>query len=101
MNKKQLRSMRIEFKYLINACGCSRASLLITLEEAKKMTEEFTENGKYPQYKINPVTPTCTPAKCFPTLYKLLYPKGGLNKVSHLINRRKNNVAIQRNYSRN
>jgi len=65
---------RIEFRILIERCGCSRAAVKITEEESKGLG-------------IKPVNPSCTPKKCFPELYVLLYPKGGFNRVSHLIRR--------------
>lgn len=68
-----------EFKMLIERCGCSRASLEITPEEAKKMNDE--KLGGYT--KIEPVEPHCTPKKCFPTLYALLYPYGGFSQVCY------------------
>jgi len=70
--------MRREFAILIDRCGCSRASLLITEEKAKKWTKEGL--GKFKSH-----IPHCTPKKCFPTLYKLLYPNGGFNKISGMV----------------
>ena len=80
-----LRKARLEFCMLVDRCGCSRASLRITPEEAKKMNRIFTENGKYPQYTVEPVEPSCTPEKCYPELYKLLFPKGDCPAKSHLL----------------
>jgi len=70
-----LEKARREFKSLIDRCGCSRASLHITKEEVNKINI----------YGIKPVEPHCTPKRCFPILYNLLYPKGGFNHVSYLV----------------
>ena len=78
MNEETLRKIRKEFEILINRCGCSRASLHITKEEAKEMTETF-------ETEVRPCIPHCTPKKCFPTLYNLLYPKGGFHVVSYMV----------------
>jgi hypothetical protein len=83
------KEMVREFEMLIDRCGCSRASITITPEEAKRMTEEFTEKGKYPQYKIDPVKASCTPERCFPELVKFLYPNNTCKVKSHLIKNRK------------
>lgn len=56
-----LRKMRIEFAIILDRCGCSRAS----------------GRGQ------------CTPSRCFPTIYKLLYPKGGFNGKSDMARRRR------------
>jgi len=47
--KKNIKSARFQFQILIDRCNCSRKAL----------------EGR------------CTPSKCFPDLYKMLYPKGG------------------------
>ena len=83
MDEETLKKLRREFAFLVNRCGCSRASLHITKEEAKEMTKEFYEGGKHG--KVEACTPHCTPKKCFPNIYKLLYPKGGFHVVSYLI----------------
>lgn len=53
----EVKKKRIEFNTLIDRCTCFQAS----------------HKG------------ICYPSKCFPTLYKELYPKGGLNKKSSCI----------------
>lgn len=78
IDEETLKKLRREFAFLVNRCGCSRASLHITEEEAEKWSKEMG--------KIRPHTPHCTPKKCFPTLYSLLYPKGGFRVVSYMIN---------------
>lgn len=76
--------MRKEFEMLIERCGCSRANLRIDKEEIKENPKIFKG--------IKPVEPSCTPKKCFPTLYNFLYPKGGFSKVSYMVqNERKRN----------
>lgn len=78
MNEETLKKLRKEFEILINRCGCSRASLHITEKDAKEMSETF-------ETKVRPCVPHCTPKKCFPTLYNLLYPKGGFHVVSYMV----------------
>lgn len=48
--------LRTEFKELVERCGCFQAS-----------------QGK------------CNPKKCYPEIYKIAYPRGGMNIKSHLI----------------
>ena len=67
-----LQKARLEFKILIDRCACSRAYCEVTKEEAEA-------------WSVEPCIPSCTPKKCFPELYSLLYPKGGLHQVSHLV----------------
>ncbi len=52
--------IRGEFQILIGRCGCFQAT-----------------QGK------------CHPKKCFPDIYKLAYPKGGMNTKSYLVKRNK------------
>jgi len=49
IDKEILRKARIQFQILVDRCCCSQKALY----------------GK------------CFPNKCFPDLYKILYPKGG------------------------
>jgi hypothetical protein len=85
LEDKQLKAMRWEFKFLIDRCACSRASMTLTPEEAKQWEKEGL--GKF-----KPIKASCTPTKCFSTISKLLYPNGGLNKVSYLIKNNKKDM---------
>lgn len=69
-----LRKARKEFAMLIDRCGCSRASIHISKEES----EEAKKEG----IMIEPKEPFCTPKRCYPELYSLLYPRGGFSTVS-------------------
>jgi len=81
MDKILLEKMRREFRILIDRCSCSRASLIITPEEAKLMSEIGISVSSH--------VPNCTPEKCFPNLYKFLYPNGGFNQKSDLAKRKR------------
>lgn len=79
--KFDIQKARKEFSMLIERCGCSRAGLTIT----EKDVEEAKKAGIDLQVK----EPSCTPKRCYPALYKLLYPKGGFYVVSQLIKKKK------------
>jgi len=69
-----VRDARWEFCFLIRNCSCSRACLSIEeweVEDAKEMGIDLVKTE-----------PTCTPEKCFPNLYKQLYPHGGCPAIS-------------------
>jgi hypothetical protein len=72
--------MRKEFAIMLDRCGCSRASLSFTAREAIHAT---LETGT----KIEKIVPSCTPSRCFPTLYHFLYPNGGFTGVSDMCKR--------------
>ena len=74
----ELLKMRREFQLLVNRCGCSRAGISITKEDAEMMKERGMGD-------IKEHVPHCTPKECFPTLYTFLYPRGGFYTVSHLV----------------
>lgn len=76
MDEKKL--MWKEFCMLVDRCGCSRASLRLTQDEIDRINTDGSIN-------ITPVEPSCTPERCFPTLYKYLHPKGAHKPQSHKI----------------
>jgi len=75
-----LQKARREFAMLIDRCACSRAAIRITEEEAKDLSKEGI--------KTPPTEPSCTPKRCYPELYNLLYPKGGFRQKSYLLRRK-------------
>jgi DNA-directed RNA polymerase subunit RPC12/RpoP len=81
MMKKKL--MWKEFCLLIQYCGCSRASLRVSEEEAKDWTKRGLGH-------FDAVEPRCTPEKCFPNLYKHLRPKGARKPQSYMMKKRRN-----------
>ena len=68
---------RWEFRELIKRCSCSRAARSV------QITKEDSEALKKEGYIVKPSTAKCTPAKCYPELYSLLYPQGGCPAQSH------------------
>lgn len=78
MRAKQKMRMWTEFKIMIDRCGCSRASLRLTQKEIDKVNTDGSIN-------IKPVEPSCTPEKCFPTLYNYLHPKGAKKPQSYMV----------------
>lgn len=70
INAGNFNKLRFEFRFLIDRCECSRAGTFLAPKEAQK-------------FGVKPSPPSCTPSKCFPTLYKILYPKGGLSIISN------------------
>jgi hypothetical protein len=74
----RIKLMRKEFVIILDRCGCSRASLSITPKEAREWMGEGLVN-----YDATHV-PHCTPSRCFPNLYKFLYPKGGFHGESYM-----------------
>jgi len=58
--------LRTEFRVLVERCGCFQAT-----------------RGK------------CHPKRCYPEIYKLAYPKGGMKTVSHLVPKNKKRGIYQ------
>jgi len=69
VDEKLKLKMRKEFRILIDRCGCSKACIMITPKEAEELKKEGIS--------VSVQIPDCKPSKCFPSLYKFLYPKGG------------------------
>lgn len=73
-----IQKARREFRIMIDRCGCSRASIRLTQEEIDKVNTDGS-------IRVEPVEPSCTPSRCFPELYQILYPKGGFSGKSNAL----------------